>query len=179
MRCYACEQINNDHSRFCSECGASLTPVVWSPPQVIDPQQAQAPAQPAMAMPAAQPFRQPVYAPPAPTVQPGQAYGAYGYAPYVAAPPATPLINNNVTVTQAPPYAAPPPPMPAVVMTTRRPGALTIFLATLVLTSLGIFAGALWAAASSSGSTASSVAAVVTLLVFAATFFILERLARH
>jgi hypothetical protein len=178
MRCYACEQINNDHSRFCSECGASLAPVVWSPPQVIEPQQAQAPARPVAhmatagpAMPAAQPFRQSAYAPPAPAVQPGQAYGAYGYAPQAA-----PLINNNVTVTQAPPYAAPP--LPAVVMTTRRHGALTVFLATLVLTALGMFAGILWASASYSSST-SAVAAVMTLLALVATFLILEKLARH
>ncbi len=186
MRCYACEQINNDHSRFCSECGASLAPVVWSPPEVIDPQQAQAAAQPMSrlatagpSMPGAQQFRQPAYAPPAPAVQPGQAYGAYGYAPQVA-PPATPLINNNVTVTQAPPYAPPPPApsLPAVVMTTRRHGALTIFLATLVLTALGMFAGILWASASYNSST-SAVAAVITLLALVATFLILERLARH
>ncbi len=193
MRCYACEQINNDHSRFCSECGASLAPVVWSPPEVIDPQQAQAAAQPMSrlatagpSMPGAQQFRHPAYAPPAPAVQPGQAYGAYGYAPQVA-PPATPLINNNVTVTQAPPYAPPPPApsLPAVVMTTRRHGALTIFLATLVLTAIGMLAGYIWAQATLSSPyyspdrSISLLAGVITLLVLLVTFVVLERLARH
>src|SRR5581483_5810769 len=149
MRCYACEQINNDHSRFCSECGASLAPVVWSPPEVIDPQQAQAAAQPMSrlatagpSMPGAQQFRQPAYAPP---------------------PPA--------------------PSLPAVVMTTRRHGALTIFLATLVLTAIGMLAGYVWAQAQAAryygdGSVA-LLAGLITLLVLLVTFVVLERLARH
>lgn len=176
MRCYACGQTNNDHARFCVECGASLAAPTWAPPAAADSQYAPAPyASPPAAgsqyaptpyAPPQQPLpylatAAPAQAPPyqVGVAAPSGAYASYGYAPAPAMPAPSPLpmagpsLVNNVTVSQAAPQAPAPAASAsasvsaAVVIAPRRYGVMGVLLRAMYFFLSGLVAGALWVGA--------------------------------
>lgn len=200
MRCYACGQTNNDHARFCVECGASLAAPTWAPPAAADSQYAPAqyapPQQPLPYMATAAPAQAPPYqvSMAAPS---GGAYASYGYAPAPAMPApgalpmAGPSLVNNVTVSQAAPQAPAPVASAStsvsasVVITTRRFGVIGVLLRAMWFFLSGLVAGALWVGAlsqyyySDSRGWATALALLVTIVVILIDIIMVDRMSRR